>query len=290
MIASASLRAAESIPGAITFCSWRAGWRALLLRAYDEPAESDEFATIATPDQLIVLVTGGSCRIESFRDRRWHGATYRPGHLGMTAPREAARLRWRGPGRHATLQLHIPAATITEVADELRGRRLGPILLPNPLIEDDPVLAEVMRAAARAARAGAPELYAETAARYLALHLLTRDRSEIGASGRPVARRALDEVDEYMRANLSTPIGLAELAGVAGLGRFQLLRAAKATWGETPLRRLTRLRMEHARRLLRGHRPIIMVALDCGYSNPTHFATAFRRHVGVTPSAYRRGG
>jgi len=34
---------------------------------------------------------------------------------------------------------------------------------------------------------------------------------------------------------------------------------------------------------------IINISLECGYGNPAHFATAFRRSVGMSPSDYRAG-
>ena len=285
-----SLRAYRHLPGAMTFCSWQVGWRSLLLRAYDEPAAVEEFTTGCSTDHLIVLVTAGSCRIESRHAGGWHPATYKPGDLGMTPPGEVARLRWRGLERHATLQLHLPAATIAAVATEFRDGQLGAIRLPSQLVLDDPVIAEVMRAMARAAQAGVPDLYAATVAHYLAAHLLTRHPGGIDSPRGSLPTERLAEVDAFMRANLAASLDLATLAGVAGVGRFQFLRAAAATWRETPFRRLTRLRMAHAQHLLRRtDRPIITIAFDCGYSNPGHFATAFRRHLGMTPSAYRRG-
>ena len=42
------------------------------------------------------LVTGGSTLIESFRTGRWWSAAHVPGCVGLTAPGERARLRWRG--------------------------------------------------------------------------------------------------------------------------------------------------------------------------------------------------
>jgi AraC family transcriptional regulator len=78
------------------------------------------------------------------------------------------------------------------------------------------------------------------------------------------------------------------LAGVACLSRFHLIRMFRQVYGETPLRFLTRLRMEEAcRRLALGDDAIANIAADCGYVNPTHFAAAFRRVVGVTPREYR---
>ncbi len=46
--------------------------------------------------------------------------------------------------------------------------------------------------------------------------------------------------------------------------------------------------MAEARRLLREtDASIIQIALDLGYSSPSHFAQVFRRAVGVSPRHYR---
>ena len=56
--------------------------------------------------------------------------------------------------------------------------------------------------------------------------------------------------------------------------------------GEYRLRR----RLDRARAaLLEGARPIAAIAADLGYANPFTFTTLFRKHVGVSPSAWRRG-
>ena len=92
-----------------------------------------------------------------------------------------------------------------------------------------------------------------------------------------------------MRENLASTVSLEDLAREAGVSRFHLLRLYKKLYGQTPLQRLTFLRMEEAKRLLKGgNETIPTVAARCGYENPSHFATAFRRVVGVTPRSYRR--
>jgi AraC family transcriptional regulator len=40
--------------------------------------------------------------------------------------------------------------------------------------------------------------------------------------------------------------------------------------------------------LSQGSQSITEVALDCGFSHAQHFATAFSRATGLTPSAFRR--
>lgn len=175
------------------------------------------------------------------------------------------------------------------MAEELVESGSHSTLLPNLLSQTDPVVATAMLALESAVQNSAPDLYAETAAQFLAVHLLTRhDRRQVprGDQGRD---EALRKADTFMREHLPDPVSLSQLADAAGLNPFQLLRAAKSIWGETPLRRLTRLRMERAKHLLdQGYLPIVEIALECGYGNPSHFATAFRRHVGASPLEYRR--
>lgn len=272
----------------MTACSWQAGWRSLLLRAYDDPAEAEEFTTPATADHLLVLVTGGSCNIEGRYRGRWHRASYCKGSLGMTAPGQEATLRWRGTSRHQTLQLHLPGAAIRAAAQELSLGDINPVSIPSKLLSEDPLLASIMVALSDAMTDGAPDLYAETAANLLSVHLLVRHAKLMP---RPLSQREdqrLKRVDELMRDSLGAPLSLEAMAQEVGLSRFHLLRLFKQVHGETPFKRLTRLRIEEAqRRLLHGHESVTDIAFACGYENSTHFAVAFRRLVGVTPTAYR---
>ncbi|WP_375776584.1 helix-turn-helix domain-containing protein [Bradyrhizobium sp. ma5] len=284
-----SLDAHKYLRASLTACSWKAGWRSLLLRAYDDPTEANEFVTPATRDLLIVLVTGGACDVEVRYRGGWQRSRSEVGHIGMTAPGEAAMLRWRGDTTHSTLQLHLPAETLDRVAQDLPQRRQTGPVLPSGLGTVDPLVSQVMLSLDRAFRAGAPDLYAETAAEMLAAHLLVRhgrfdtQPQTCGNSGR------LRQVDAFMRDNLAASVSLEMLAQEAGVSRFHLLRLYKKHFGQTPLRRLTELRMEEAKRLLKhGDEPVTAIAAKCGYDNPSHFATAFRRVVGVSPAAYRR--
>jgi AraC family transcriptional regulator len=179
-------------------------------------------------------------------------------------------------------------ATVERVAVELAPGLTAPITLPSYLNHVDPLIATTMLALEQAFQEGVPDLYAETAAQFLAAHLLIHHTPARETRRGRWSAYPLSRVDRFLRDQLAEPITLAQLAEIAGMSPFQLLRAAKATWGETPLRRLTRLRMEKAQHLLDLHHlAIIEIAFACGYTNPSHFATAFRRQTGVTPSQYR---
>lgn len=288
---STSLDADQHLKAKRTACSLDASWHSLLLRAYDDPPRVEEFKTPAVPDHLIVLVTAGTCEIEARYAGRWRKTRYTPGHIGMTASGQEASLRWDGETAHSTLQLHLPAPTLQQVAQELCGRDPARLDLPSLLSTMDPVIENIMLSLARAMKAGAPDLYAESAAHFLAAHLLLHygGLSEPGPAG-PDDRR-LKRADAYIRENLGTPLSLKDIARDAGISRFHLLRLFKQAYGETPFKRLARLRIEQAQALLSGsRRPVTEIAFLCGYENPAHFASAFRRQVGVSPNSYRKDG
>jgi AraC-like DNA-binding protein len=99
----------------------------------------------------------------------------------------------------------------------------------------------------------------------------------------------LRRVDEFIRENLGSSFSLKAIAREAGLSRFHFLRLFKQTYGETPFKRVTRLRMEEAqRRLARSRESVTEIASACGYENSAHFASAFRRMFGISPTAFRR--
>jgi len=60
-------------------------------------------------------------------------------------------------------------------------------------------------------------------------------------------------------------------------------------YGQTPLHYLNRLRIEHAKSLLRdGSGSVAEVAAGSGFSDPKYFSTAFRAQTGQSPSAFRK--
>jgi AraC family transcriptional regulator len=288
-----SLEAYKAIPGDMTHCSWRAGWRSLLLRGYRTAAGGAEFTTLPTSDHLIVLVTSGSFVIESRRGEQWHRARYEEGSLGMTVAGEPATLRWRDAPPHGSLHLHLPTETIRAVAEELWPGTARPPTLPNSLKAEDPLIRQIMLALGDALGRGVPDLYAETSAHLLAMRLLLHHGSRVAeprqAGGGESAR--LRRATAYMRENLAEDVSLEELSRQAGLSRFHFLRVFKQAHGETPFRHLARLRMRRAAELLGATElAVTQVAFECGYENPGHFASAFRRATGVSPREFRRRG
>jgi AraC-like DNA-binding protein len=83
-------------------------------------------------------------------------------------------------------------------------------------------------------------------------------------------------------------ISLDEVAQVAGLSPFHLLRVFRQSIGVTPHQYLMRQRLMHALRLLRDTRqPVTDVAYDSGWADLSNFNRAFRREFGCSPRALR---
>ncbi|MEJ8570092.1 helix-turn-helix domain-containing protein [Microbaculum marinum] len=86
----------------------------------------------------------------------------------------------------------------------------------------------------------------------------------------------------------------ARMSPAAVAGRFRIsvryVHRLFARSGESFGQYLLRCRLHRARRalLLAGDRPILEVALEAGFQDPSHFARSFRRRYGMTPSTLRR--
>ncbi|MEU2199253.1 AraC family transcriptional regulator [Isoptericola sp. NPDC019482] len=81
---------------------------------------------------------------------------------------------------------------------------------------------------------------------------------------------------------------LDELAAVAGMDRYALVRTMKRATGLTPVAWRHNDRVTAARAMLRAGRPLAETAHALGFADQSHFHRVFRAHVAATPGAYRR--
>src|ERR1700704_4718090 len=92
----------------------------------------------------------------------------------------------------------------------------------------------------------------------------------------------------YIESHLAEELTLDEIAGVAGISRFHMVRAFAAATGLSVMRYVRARRLSEAARALAGGAPdILSVALDADYGSHEAFTRAFRDHFGVTPEAVR---
>ena len=98
----------------------------------------------------------------------------------------------------------------------------------------------------------------------------------------------LRRVTEYIQQNLDKDLTLTELAAVVYMSPYHFARLFKYSTGVPPHRFVVRQRIAHARAsLATPELSIAQISLRVGFRTPSHFATVFRRVLGITPGAYR---
>jgi AraC-like DNA-binding protein len=94
--------------------------------------------------------------------------------------------------------------------------------------------------------------------------------------------------EELVRATYRTATSVAEIATSVGVHPATLSRAYRRHFRCTIGERIRVLRVDYAARLLlQTDQTLSEVALQAGFYDQSHFTTAFRRHLGITPAAYR---
>ena len=74
---------------------------------------------------------------------------------------------------------------------------------------------------------------------------------------------------------------------MAGMSRYQLIRAFRAATGMTPHAWQLNQRINQARERIRAGEGISEVAYGLGFADQAHFQRVFKAHAGITPGRYR---
>jgi AraC-like DNA-binding protein len=94
---------------------------------------------------------------------------------------------------------------------------------------------------------------------------------------------------DYLAACFNERISLSDAAAQAGLSPFYFQRLFADAFNETPHEFVTRLRIEHAKKLLlAGNHSVTDICFDAGYESLGSFSTRFQTLTGLSPAAFRR--
>lgn len=93
----------------------------------------------------------------------------------------------------------------------------------------------------------------------------------------------------FLNANMHKKINPAEAAAQTNLSYVQFLRRFKSHTGMTPSDYITTLRIQKAKNMLADTDMFIKdIASLCGFENEYYFSNFFKKHIGVSPLAYRK--
>ena len=123
------------------------------------------------------------------------------------------------------------------------------------------------------------------------LLLATLSRGRQQRENAPFAQkyRRLSAVIGHMHANCQQPLSVGDFAQMCDLSEYHFIHLFHEYTGEAPYAYLTRLRLEKAKDLMVSTTlNISEIAAAVGYPNPLYFSRLFRRHMGASPSQFRK--
>ena len=99
----------------------------------------------------------------------------------------------------------------------------------------------------------------------------------------------LQRVRDYIRAHLSSDLGLTTLAGEVQLNPYHFAHLFKNTVGMPPHHYVICERINESQKLLATRRmSVIEVAMTLGFASQSHFTEVFRKVTGTTPKQYQQ--
>ncbi len=232
-------------------------------------------------EYFVGLISRRGFRAERGRRR----AVFRPGDIGVWDPsdRHAGHaIDPRSPDAGAWVcQLLV----IEDGAFErLVGRRPE---FPDPVLRDRRLACAFDRMHRASARPGGTleldtallDVLRAIAARSADARVRTPAGSDRAAAAARLAR-------EYLRANVTSNVSLAELASVGGVSPHVMVRSFRHYVGVPPHGYQIGLRLALARRMLERGCGAGEVASSCGFHDQSHLHRHFVRNFGLTPGAY----
>ena len=101
-------------------------------------------------------------------------------------------------------------------------------------------------------------------------------------------RAAVERVIGHMKEHLAEPLDLDNIAQIAAVSKFHLVRVFDELTGTTPHHFLACLRMQRAKELmLAGRMSVTDICLEAGYASLGSFSKTFSSLVGVSPQEFR---
>lgn len=111
-----------------------------------------------------------------------------------------------------------------------------------------------------------------------------------GTSGAEERHSSLtDRAKAYMERNFDRPITLSGAAGDLGVSQSHLSREFVKYTGEQPIRYLTKVRLEHAIKLLHStDMRLEEISASCGFSDSNYFSKVFKKYMKASPGELRK--
>lgn len=116
--------------------------------------------------------------------------------------------------------------------------------------------------------------------------LIQRNNAETNNSNNKTWRgiaKAIQHMNRYCDQNLK----LEDYASMCHMSKYHFLRTFKSVTGATPLEYRNRIRIDHAKELLKNSNfSVCEIGESLGYSSLAYFSAAFKKATGISPTEY----
>ena len=270
------------------------GWSAPLALYQSSTGFGEAHWVSAQPDTVLAIALNGSLIVSHCPDTR--GRTGQPFQDVFTLQPQGTPNHFVAADAVEFAHVILSDAMIRQVGDDLGINGASSAMLRPDLafVEDKEMYDWIQGYVARGIDPENPPSRLEMEARMLLIteRLLSRYHQETPQRHRIVQpamdwriRRSIEEIE----ARLHEDLGLIELAAAVGLSPSHYAMLFRAATGLPPHRWLVKRRIERACEMLHDPRTSITdIAFTLGFPSSQHFATMFGKHMGATPSEWRR--
>jgi AraC-like DNA-binding protein len=182
--------------------------------------------------------------------------------------------------------LYPPVELLQSAASDLTGRQHDIPFFAEPVIHDPEMMAEIAFTH-RVLEEQVSALERESRLLWTLSRLIVRHADD-HPRPRSLAKEhaGIQRVRSYLEENYAENISLEQLAAIAQLSSFHLLRAFRDQAGLPPHAYQIQVRIMRAKSMLRMGVPCVDAALAVGFADQSHFTKHFKRIVGLPPGLY----
>jgi AraC-like DNA-binding protein len=192
-------------------------------------------------------------------------------------------------GLYSYRMIYVDGAVLAAALAEAAGKPVATPLFPRAVV-DDAALADRLLDLHRALEQPEARLAREAKLITALVELVRRHGGTAPRDGlHGDSPRAVALARAHLQENFAEDLSLAQLAALAGVDRFHLLRTFRREVGLPPHLFQTQLRLRHAKRLMLAGEPAAMAAAAAGFADQSHLIRKFKAAYGVTPGQYLGG-
>ncbi|CAN7509402.1 AraC family transcriptional regulator [Rhizobium sp. LjRoot30] len=201
--------------------------------------------------------------------------TVNPGEVHDGMPIGDSGRGWR--------MLYFDPALMAATVNELTEGASGACEFSRPVITDR-MAATGFQTLYQALTAADADVLGAQQAMLLLLSAMVERKEDADTGHQPGVRKVRQRIDD----DPSGAPTLAELADIAQVSQFRLIRAFARATGLTPHAYLLQRRVDLARRLILSGNTLADTAFACGFADQSHLTRHFGRLYGISPAAFAR--